>query len=190
LELDPLFAGCLPSKPLTGIDWRKADGTRDHPAWASLSVPIETRTEQCIGKYDPVVFLALNPIRDESIILSGTARSTGTFRRLPAEQATATGSGIDWGKADGTKDHPVWASVPIETEPSKYDLVVLLALSPITGRDESITILSGTARDRISSLALACPLCLGRLHVERSLGGLPFDCAAYHVGPGLADFHG
>ncbi len=58
------------------------------------------------------------------------ARST--FRRLPAEQATA--SGIDWGKADGTKDHPVWAaaSVPIVTEPSKYDdhLVVLRALNP------------------------------------------------------------
>jgi hypothetical protein len=136
-------------------------------------------------KYDPVVLLALNPItgRDESIILSGTARSTGTFRRLSAEQTT----GIDWRKADGTKDHPVWASVPIETEPCKYDLVVLLALNPITGRDESI-ILSGTARDRIWSLALACPLCLGRPHVERSLGGLPFDCAAYHVG--LADFHG
>ncbi len=49
---------------------------------------------------------------------------------------------IDWRKADGTKDHPVWASVPIETEPCKYDLVVVLALSPI--RDESI-ILSGTA---------------------------------------------
>ena len=49
---------------------------------------------------------------------------------------------IDWRKADGTKDHPVWASVPtgIETEPCKYDLVVVLALNPI--RDESRIILS------------------------------------------------
>ncbi len=70
------------------------------------------------------------------------AQARSTFRRLPAEQAT----GIDWRKADGTKDHPVWASVPIETEPSKYDLVVLLALNPIRVMitDESI-ILSGTA---------------------------------------------
>ena len=54
-----------------------------------------------------------------------------SFRRLSrsAEQTT----GIDWRKADGTKDHPVWARVPIETEPtrSKHDLVVLLALNPI-----------------------------------------------------------
>ncbi len=53
-----------------------------------------------------------------------------TFRRLSAEQTT----GIDWRKADGTKctqkDHPVWASVPIETEPSKYDLQVVVVLLP------------------------------------------------------------
>ena len=115
--------------------------------------------------------------------LGALAQARSTFRRLSAEQAT--GIMIDWRKADGTKDHPVWTSVPIETEPCKYDLVVVLALNPI--RDESI-ILSGTAGDRIWSLALACPLCLGRPHVECSLGGLPFDCAAYHVG--LADFHG
>jgi hypothetical protein len=62
-------------------------------------------------------------------------------------------------------------------------------LNPI--RVHESIILSGTAGDTIWSLALACPLCLGRPHVERSLrvGGLPFDCAAYdHVG--LADFHG
>ncbi len=76
----------------------------------------------------------------------------------------------------------------IETEPSKYDLVVLLALNPI--RVHESIILSGAAGDKIWSLALACPLCLGRLHLERSLGGLPFDCAAYHVGLRLADFHG
>jgi hypothetical protein len=77
------------------------------------------------------------------------ARSTFQVRRLPqaAEQLEleATGTGIDWRKADGTKDHPVWASVPIETEPSKYDLVVLLlvALNPI--RVYESIILSGTA---------------------------------------------
>ena len=61
--------------------------------------------------------------------LGALAQARSAFRRLSAEQAT----GIDWRKADGTKDHPVWASVPIETEPSKYDLqvVVLLALNPI-----------------------------------------------------------
>jgi hypothetical protein len=55
--------------------------------------------------------------------------------------------GIDWRKpeADGTKDHPVWASVPIETEPSKYDLVVLLALNPIRVYESIRVILSGTA---------------------------------------------
>jgi hypothetical protein len=58
--------------------------------------------------------------------LGALAQARSTFRRLSAEQAT----GIDWRKADGTKDHPVW-SVPIETEPSKYDLVVLLALNRI-----------------------------------------------------------
>ena len=50
-----------------------------------------------------------------------------TFRRQSAEHTT----GIDWRKANGTKDHPVWASVPIATEPNKYDLSVLLALNPI-----------------------------------------------------------
>ena len=71
------------------------------------------------------------------------AQARSTFRRLPAEQTT----GIDWRKADGTKDHPVWASVPIETEPSKYDLVVLRlpALSPIRVYDSESIILSGTA---------------------------------------------
>ncbi len=62
------------------------------------------------------------------------ARSTFQVRRLSAEQAS--GIMIDWRKADGTKDHPVWASAPIETEPRKYDLVVVLTLNPI--RDESI----------------------------------------------------
>ena len=56
-----------------------------------------------------------------------------TFRtgRQPAEHRDTTG--IDWRKANGTKGHPVWASVPIATEPSKHDLSVLrvLALNPI-----------------------------------------------------------
>ena len=32
LKLDPLFAGCLQAEQATGImiDWRKADGTKDH----------------------------------------------------------------------------------------------------------------------------------------------------------------
>ena len=51
--------------------------------------------------------------------LGALAQARSTFRRLSAEQAT--GIMIDWRKpeADGTKDHPVWASVPIETEPCK-----------------------------------------------------------------------
>jgi hypothetical protein len=61
-----------------GIDWRKADGTKDHPVWASVP-PVPIETEPC--KYDPVVVLALNPIRDESIILSGTAGTE--YGRLP-----------------------------------------------------------------------------------------------------------
>jgi hypothetical protein len=46
--------------------------------------------------------------------LGALAQARSTFRRLPAEQTT----GIDWRnlKADGTKDHPVWATrnVPIQ----------------------------------------------------------------------------
>ena len=71
--------------------------------------------------------------------MEALAQARSTFRRLSAEQTT----GIDWRKADGTKDHPVWASVPIETEPSKYDLVVLLAINSI--RVHKSIILSGTA---------------------------------------------
>jgi hypothetical protein len=71
--------------------------------------------------------------------LGALAQARSTFRRLSAEQAS--GIMIDWRKADGTKDHPVWTSVPIETEPCKYDLVVVLALNPI--RDESIILSRG-----------------------------------------------
>jgi hypothetical protein len=82
----------------------------------------------------------------------------------------------------------VWASVPIETEPCKWDLVGVLALNPI--RDESI-ILSGTAGTeygRLPWLALSQAVLGGHTSNAASSGGLPFDCAAYHVG--LADFHG
>ena len=53
-----------------------------------------------------------------------------TFRRQSAEHTTGR---IDWRKANCTKDRPVWASgtVPIATDPNKYDLSVLLALNPI-----------------------------------------------------------
>ncbi len=62
--------------------------------------------------------------------LGALAQARSTFRRLPAEQAS--GIMIDWRKADGTvtvaKDHrdPVWASVPIETEPCKCDTSTIL----------------------------------------------------------------
>jgi hypothetical protein len=38
-----------------------------------------------------------------------------------ALQSAEHTTGIDWRKANGTKDHPVWASVPIATEPNNYD---------------------------------------------------------------------
>ena len=66
--------------------------------------------------------------------MGALAQARSSFRRLPADSEQTTG--IDCRKADGTKDHPAWASAPIETEPRKYDLVVVLALNPI--RDESI----------------------------------------------------
>jgi hypothetical protein len=44
----------------------------------------------------------------------------------------------------------VWASVPIDTEPSKYDLVVLLALNPI--RVYESIILSGIAETEYGRL--------------------------------------
>ncbi len=59
--------------------------------------------------------------------MGALAQARSTFRRLSAEQAT--GIMIDWRKADGTKDHPVWASVPIATDPNKYDLSVLRVLA-------------------------------------------------------------
>jgi hypothetical protein len=82
-------------------------------------------------------------------------RCRSTFRRLPAEQAT----GIDWRKAYGTKDHPVWASVPIETGPSKYDLVVvLLALNPIRVYESIILSgIAGTEYGRFKFNPIACP---------------------------------
>ena len=75
--------------------------------------------------------------------MGALAQARSTFRSLPASAEQTTG--IDWRKADGTKDRPVWASVPIETEPSKYDLVVLLALNPITVTVYESIILPGTA---------------------------------------------
>ncbi len=83
-----------------------------------------------------------------------------------------TASGIDWRKADGTKDHPVWAShgVPIETEPSKYgDLVVLLTLNPIRVYESIILSgIAGTEYGRLPFLASSCPLCLGRPHTSNA----------------------
>ena len=98
------------------------------------------------------------------MMLSGSSRAQvpvwerwprlSTVRRLPAEHTT----GIDWRKADGVKDRPVWASLPVSvpmiataralSEPSKHDLRVLVlpAPNPIKG-DESI-IPSGTTGTR------------------------------------------
>jgi hypothetical protein len=75
-----------------------------------------------------------------------------------AEQKTASASGIDRRKADGTKDHPVWANVPIETEPSKYDdlfVLLLVALNPI--RVYESIILSGTGIAGRGQNLVACP---------------------------------
>ena len=78
---------------------------------------------------------------------------TGTgLRGLSAEHTT----GIDWRKANGTKDHPVWASVPIATEPNKYDLSVLLALNPIKVYESIISSgIAGTEYGRLPWLALS-----------------------------------
>ncbi len=66
----------------------------DHPVWAS--VPIET--EPC--KYDPVVLvLAPNPIRDESIILSGTAGTE--YGRLPWPALSVLGGRTSNAASDG-----------------------------------------------------------------------------------------
>ena len=73
--------------------------------------------------------------------LGALAQARSTFRRLPAEQTT----GIDWSKADDTKDHPVWASVPIETEPSKYDPVQCTPSTQHPIRVYESIILSGIA---------------------------------------------
>jgi hypothetical protein len=111
-----------------------------------------------------------------------------TFRRLPAEQT----AGIDWRKADDTKDHPVWASVPIETEPSKYDLVVvLLALNPISLRVYENIILSGTAGTEYGRLPWLALSVLGGYTLNAASEGCHWHSIAqrtYHVG--LADFHG
>ncbi len=84
----------------------------------------------------------------------------------------------------------VWASVPIETEPRKYDLGVLLALSPI--RVYESIILSGTAGSEYGRLPWLALSVLGGHTSNAASEGLPFpgrvDCAAYLVG--LADFQG
>ena len=72
-----------------------------------------------------------------------------SFRRQSADSEHTTG--IDWRKANGTKDHPVWASVPIAAEPNKYDLSVLLALNPIKVYESII----GTEYGRLPWLALS-----------------------------------
>ena len=65
-------------------------------------------------------------------------------------------TGIDWRKANGTKDHPVWASVPIATDPNKYDLGVLLALNPIKVHESIISSgIAGTEYGRLPWLALS-----------------------------------
>ena len=65
-------------------------------------------------------------------------------------------TGIDWRKANGTKDHPVWASVPIATDPNKYDLGVLLALNPIKVYESIISSgIAGTEYGRLPWLALS-----------------------------------
>ncbi len=63
-------------------------------------------------------------------------------------------------KVDGTKVHPVWASTrAIETEPSKYDPVVLrrlLALNPIRVYESIILSgIAGTEYGRLPWLALS-----------------------------------
>ena len=59
-------------------------------------------------------------------------------------------------KANGTKDHPVWASVPIATDPNKYDLGVLLALNPIKVYESIISSgIAGTEYGRLPWLALS-----------------------------------
>jgi hypothetical protein len=60
----------------------------------------------------------------------------------------------------GTKDHPVWASVPIATDPNKYDLSVLLALNqchyPIKVYESIISSgIAGTEYGRLPWLALS-----------------------------------
>jgi hypothetical protein len=76
-------------------------------------------------------------------------------------------------KANGTKDHPAWASVPIATDPNKYDpsVLLLVALNPIKVYESIIA--SGTAgTEFIWSVALACPLCHERPHVDFSESSL------------------
>jgi hypothetical protein len=103
---------------------------------------------------------------------------------LSAEQTT----GIDWRKADGTKDHPAWASVPIETEPCKYDPVVLLALNPRCQGREHHPIRHCGGQNMVACPGLPSLSWAATRQTQPRLGGLPFDCAAYHVG--LADSHG
>ncbi len=88
--------------------------TRVHLSYLAIDNAFDSDEEKASLRND--AFRQLEPSWERRWL---KLRCSSTFRRLPAEQTT----GIDWrtGKADsdGTKGHPVWASVrhcvPIET---------------------------------------------------------------------------
>jgi hypothetical protein len=81
LKLDPLFAGCLPSKPLALIGARQMAQKTAPCRRVCCARAHETEP----SKYDLVVLLALNPIRCTRASPSGYQASTaGTeYGRLP-----------------------------------------------------------------------------------------------------------
>ena len=142
--------------PITGrYKTRKSGG---QPPAVFISGLGMSRADTAISQVDPASDdgfdeeMAKNEAFRQFESVWGRWLKLSTFRRQSAEHTT----GIDWRKANGTKDHPVWASVPIATDPNKYDLSVLLALNPIKVYESIISSgIAGTEYGRLPWLALS-----------------------------------
>jgi hypothetical protein len=193
LKLDPLFAGCLPSKPLALIGARQmvcmCNGTAAQKTTPCRRVCCARAHETEPSKYDPVVLLARNPIRCTRASPSGYQALRGqNMVACPAQACPVLNQGYQgvWGSIRNQDQGWGYQGSLISGSQAPLGTQGTSRISGISG----IRIRDGGIRFSLISLIQhrACPLCLGRPHVEHSLGGMPFDCAAHHVG--LADYHG
>ena len=118
-------------------------GTSDSDS-ESDKVPsrLPARAESCILAHDPSLRVSVLHAGFGCAPSSPEWTSIGVCDAIFCDPSTS---------CHGTKDHPVWASVPIATDPNMYDLSVLLALNPIKVYESIIS--SGIAGQNM----VACP---------------------------------